>query len=1035
MKRRGPRFAAVVVGMVLACSACVCALNPTLDVSQYAHTSWKIREGFAKGQINSIAQTPDGYLWLGTEFGLLRFDGVRAVPWQPPEGRRLPDDFIRSLLVSRDGTLWIGTIKGLVSWKDGVLTDYPEFAGQIIGPLLQDHEGTIWVSVMAFPPPGKLCAIRSGSGSAQCDGAGGALSYGPSGLYEDSKGNLWAGVKDGLWRWKPDPAQFYSMPNEPSAINCFAEGGDGTLLIGTHTGIKRFVDGRAVEAPGTVASQRGQIYRLLRDRDGGLWIGTTSVGRGIVHMHEGRTDVFAQSDGLSGDSIDALFEDREGNIWVSTVNGLDRFREFAVPTFTVNQGLSHGTVGSVLAAKDGSVWLSINGGLNRVRNGQITVYGKPSAQGKLNGQSPRALFQDSHGRIWASTSREFGYLENDEFTPIHRLPGGMVNSIAEDTAGALWVANQDHGLFHLLRSGEVQQIPWAGVAKDDIAIALIGDPLKGGLWLGFLKGGIAYLADGKVRTAYSAADGWGNGFLFRLQVDRDGTLWAATQGGLSRLKNGRIVTLTRKNGLPCDSVQWVIEDDDHSFWLYTACGLVRIARSEMDAWIAAVEKDGETKRRIETTVFDNSDGVRSVALAFLSAPVAKSRDGKLWFWSLDGVSVIDPLHLRVNKLPPPVHIEQITADHKTYEATSNLHLPPLVRDLAIDYTALSLAAPEKVHFRFKLEGQDRDWREVINERRVEYSNLGPGNYRFRVMASNNSGVWNEEGTALDFFIEPAYYQTNRFRALCVLVFLALLWGLHRLRVHQLAREFKAALDARVVERTRIAQELHDTLLQGFLSASMQLDVANDQLPESSPAKPIVTRVLKLMQSVVEEGRGAVRGLRAASDPTIDLDQSLSRIPEELKLEQQVKFKVVVKGHSRPLRPLIRDDVYRIGREAVVNAFRHSQASNIEVELEYRDSELGVVVRDDGCGIDPEILPAGRDGHFGMTGMRERARRIGAKLKVWSRVGDGTEVELWVPQQVAFESQSTSGTSKWLSKLTGRRSQAEGTNGDQQESAR
>ena len=276
----------VFAGILLSRSAW--ALDPALDVSQYAHRAWSVREGFAKGSILAIAQTPDGYLWLGTEFGLLRFDGVRNILWQPPPGQRLPSTFIRSVLAARDGTLWIGTLKGLASWKDGKLTQYPELAGQDIFALLEDREGTVWAGGVGLPPPGRLCAIQSGG--VQCHGEDGSLGYGTSALYEDSKGKLWAGARDGLWRWKPGPPKFYSLPGEPNGIRGLAEDADGALLIGMRGGIRRFVDGKteAYPLPGTVRQFRTD--RLLRDRDGGLWIGTQD--RGLLHVHQGRADVF-----------------------------------------------------------------------------------------------------------------------------------------------------------------------------------------------------------------------------------------------------------------------------------------------------------------------------------------------------------------------------------------------------------------------------------------------------------------------------------------------------------------------------------------------------------------------------------------------------------------------------------------------------------------------------------------------------------------------------------------------------------------------
>src|SRR5215216_4009144 len=276
--------------LLLACCPSAFALNPELDVSQYSHTSWKVRDGFVKGEISSIAQTPDGYLWLGTEVGLFRFDGVKNFPWHPPSNQELPSNWIFSLLVTRDGTLWIGTAKGLVSWKDGKLTQYAELAGHYIFKLLEDREGSVWASGAAVQA-GKLCAIRNGS--VQCFGDDGSLGRGVFNLYEDSKGNLWAGVKDGLWRWQPGPPKFYPLPGVPDGIECFGEDNDGTLLVGWNRGIHRFTDGKTVpySIPGRTGPIRAQ--RLLRDHDGGLWIGT--FNQGLAHVHEGRTDVFGLS--------------------------------------------------------------------------------------------------------------------------------------------------------------------------------------------------------------------------------------------------------------------------------------------------------------------------------------------------------------------------------------------------------------------------------------------------------------------------------------------------------------------------------------------------------------------------------------------------------------------------------------------------------------------------------------------------------------------------------------------------------------------
>jgi signal transduction histidine kinase len=414
----------------------------------------------------------------------------------------------------------------------------------------------------------------------------------------------------------------------------------------------------------------------------------------------------------------------------------------------------------------------------------------------------------------------------------------------------------------------VERIPWANLGRKDSAMALLAGPVPGGLWLGFSQGGVAYFKDGKVRESYAGVDGLGEGIVTSLSLDSDGALWAATEGGLSRVKNGRVATLTSQNGLPCDTVFWMMQDDTHSFWLYMACGLVRIAGAEMDAWVA------DPKRTIQNTVFDSSDGVRSRALTTGYTPlVTKTANGKLWFLPLDGISVIDPRHLPVNQLPPPVHIERVTADRKTYwqnlsgdASSSHPRLPPLVRDLTIDYTALSFVAPEKVRFRYKLEGQDPDWKEVVNEREAQYSNLAPGNYRFRVSACNNNGVWNEAGTFLDFSIAPAYYQTTWFRVSCVAAFLALLLGIYRLRVRSIEQRYRERKQSEEALRQAREDLTHANRMSsmGELTASLAHEV-NQPIAAAVADANTCVRWLTRDQPDLQEARGAAS--RVVNDAT------------------------------------------------------------------------------------------------------------------------------------------------------------------------
>jgi signal transduction histidine kinase len=818
-------------------------------------------------------------------------------------------------------------------------------------------------------------------------------------------------------RWKPGPPKFYPLPGEPDGIQVLGEDAEGRLLIGWLGGIHRLFDGKTESYLPMDFVGKFRATKLLRDRDGGLWIGTQD--RGLIHEYRGKTNAFGQSDGLSGQFVNAFFEDREGSIWAATTDGLDRFRDFAVATFTVKQGLSKDEVTSVLATPDGSVWLGTDGGLNRWTNGHIEICrtdrGRPD--GKIKGQKPNSLFQDHRGRIWISTLRGIGYLENDRFVQISGIAGGTVLSMAEDTAGNLWIASETLGLFQLFGDRKVQHLPWGELGHRDHASVLGADPVKGGLWLGFFLGGIAYWSDGQIRASYTAADGLGEGHINHLRVDPDGTLWAATEGGLSRLKDYRIATLSKKNGLPCDAVYWAIEDDSHSVWLYMPCGLVRIARAEMDAWIADADHDKEAKRTIQPTVFDSSDGVRIRGIAAHYSPqVARSADGKLWFLPAEA-SVIDPSHLPFNRVPPPVHVEQFIADRKTYDATSavngRVQLPALIRDLEIDYTALSLAAPEKVLFRYKLEGKDSDWLDAGNRRQAFYNDLPPRNYRFRVMACNNSGVWNEAGTFVDFAVAPAYYQTTWFRVLSVAALLILLGGLYRLRVRQVAQQVRGLMEERLDERERIARDLHDTLLQSVQGLIIKFHVGVSKIRHDETARVELENALDRADAVLAEGRDRVRNLRSSVESLKDLPAAFKRVAKD-NLQGDATFSTVVEGNVRELHPLVLEESYCIGREALNNALTHSKGTQVQVEITYDPRQFRLRVRDNGNGVDPKILEdGGRPGHWGLPGMRERSERVGGQLMIWSGEQTGTEIELTVPGATAYQKEGKKPRNSWF----------------------
>lgn len=1007
---------------VLAWCPSAFALNPALDVNQYAHTSWKARDGFFKGRITSIAQSADGYLWLGTESGLLRFDGVRFVPWQPPLNHPLPSTIILSLLAARDGTLWIGTDRGLASWKDGQLVRYEALAGSYITRLIEDREGSIWTS--RFVDRQTLCSIRNTR--VTCYGEDGGPGADAFGLYEDRTGNLWVGTPRGVWRWRPGPPTFYRLPTVDNGIQGLSEASDGSLLVSHADGIRRFVDGLAeMEHPFPPSLQPLQAMKLLRDRDGGLWAGTST--RGLVHVHEGITDVFSRIDGLSGDEVSALFEDREGNLWVATLDGLDRFRESAVVSYSANQGLSNGRVTSVLASTDGSVWIGTFDGLNRWTNGQVTVYRQRSGQ-RAVGSSPLtsrkveeitgagmpaavgSIFEDSQRRVWLSTTRDVGYLENDRFVALNGVPFGLTRAIIEDRHNTLWIAKPAVGLFRLVPGRrDVERIDWGALGHKDPASAVAADPSGEGLWVGFFRGGVVSFAGGQVRASYGASDGLAEGRVSGLYADSGGALWVAADGGLSRLRNGRVATLTSRNGLPCDAVGWVIEDAARSLWLGMACGLVRIAADEIDAWSAATDKgeeDVDVTPRVQATLFDQADGVRMfVNASYFTAPVARSSDGTLWFMSQEGVSVVDPARLPMNTLPAPVHIEHVVADRESYTATSEngtpLQLPALVRDLQIHYTALSFVAPEKMQFRYKLEGHDSDWQDVGTRRQAFFTDLAPGNYRFRVTASNNSGAWNETGASLDFVIAPAYYQTTWFLVLSSAMIVAVVWTAHRVRlrvVEQHQREITALnermMKAQEQERIRIAGELHDGVMQEMLAVTMMLGTAKRRVADDSDVQATID---KAQQKVIRVGMDLRQLSHDLHPPVLQqagLPQAVQSYCEQFSTASGIPVSCIADEGASDLSRGTALAIFRILQEALGNAAKHSQATRITVSLTRAEDMVSLTVSDDGTGFDPGRI--GTSGGLGLIMMRERATQLNGKFQFESTPGRGTTIKVAIP---------------------------------------
>jgi signal transduction histidine kinase/ligand-binding sensor domain-containing protein len=1008
-KVRASALILAVVGVILCPSAM--ALAPNRRISQYAHSAWRIQDGFFSGTPQTITQTSDGYLWIGTEGGLVRFDGVRFVPWTAPDGRQLPSSQIHSLLGASDGSLWIGTSRGLAHWSKGELFTFsaePAFVEAIV----EDAKGMVWMTrSQVRDAEGILCQV--GDGTPRCHGAADGIPFPyAQPLFSDALGNLWIGSSLGLCRWKSGDAKTYIVKalmrvKGLAGVSAIASGNEGSVLVGMRQqgkglGLQELRQGvwQGYILPGLNGPEM-HVSTLLRDHEGDLWIGTANDG--LYRVHAGQADHFGSADGLSSDAVQGFYEDREGDLWVATSRGIDRFHDTRVVSYSIREGLTSEDVDSVLASRDGAVWIGNLHALDVLRHERFNGIGPRKG---LPGTLVTSLFEDQSGRIWVGVDSGLAVYENARFRSVTKSDGGslgVVTAIAEDVDHNIWAATTQPALFRIQDLAVREEIQPPRIPR---VLSLAADP-KDGIWLGLTNGSIARYQHGRLDTVTTNRPG---SFSVRnLLIDADGSAWWVTQEGLFRWKEGRVENLTSHNGLPCDDIFALVRDSQGSLWLDTQCGLVAIDSVELERWWH------QPDRKLRVKTLDVFDGVQP-GLTNFRPEVSRAPDGKLWFANENILQVVDPEHLDGNRVPPPVLVEQVIADRIKYVVGEKLRLPARTRDIEIDYTALSLVVPEKVKFRYKLEGRDANWQDPENSRRAFYSDLPPGNYQFHVIASNNDGLWNEQGATARFSVLPAFYQTAWFRALSVLAGVGFLWLLYALRVRRLATSIQARFDERLEERERIARDLHDTLLQAIFSASIHFDVANNRLSADSPAKPSVQRGVELLTQVSKEGRNTLLALRTAASSQSDLEEALLRLRGEFAIPSSIDFRVITQGEPRTLRPLARDEVYLVAREAVVNAFRHSKANTIEVKVDYISRNLRVSVRDNGCGIDEELLKSGREGHWGLMNMRERAERIGGRLKVLSRAKAGTVVRLWIPGKLAFERASSNPFWSWLTRL-------------------
>ncbi len=1005
------------------------ALNPSLF--QLQHTSWTEREG-APPQISGIAQAPDGSLWLGSGEGLYRFDGFTFEQVRSIDGDSPAPTEITSLLVTSSGELWIATtINGAILIRNGEVRRYPKFEGlplnTTVTDFAEDLDGTVWAATA-------LGLQRfDGSRWRNVGKAWGVPEFVRFAVQRDSDGTVWAeAYEHGIFRLTRGSHQFEHLSDISLWGRFFDQNPSGENWASTGYGICPFAEAQQTNScqhwalRNTVSAPPfASAYHILTfDGRGNLWMTPWQGGGGIKRLDaaafrdafrpdltEGKLESFTKRDGLTADQIQSVFRDRrDGSIWVGTDHGLDHFRE--APFLPVVPQPGANGLG-IQAQKDGHVWIgSPNGGLwTASPGGEAAV--------TLPGISIQSLYETGRGNLWFATyapvtiasirdGARDGNVTNLSLTP--QLLTQAVQSIVEDRAGALWVSFIPYGLARWQDGQWTKNGGLAGLPEAWVVILNVGP--DGRLWAGYLDGEAAVI-DGSAARRYTANDGLNIGPVAAI-LPGPSSSWLAGPKGLVRF-DGQRFHLLKANNTPLSGITGIAEAKNGDLWLNAWDGVKRVTVAELR------EAEKNPAYEVHSDVYDLTDGLTSAPQRVRPFPTAvSSPDGRIWFGLRTGVVSVDPEDPSLRSPVPAVSIVRAIADGKTFDA-SNAKLEARTRNLEIDYSAVSLNRASRVRFRYKLEGVDTDWRDAGSRRQAFYNDLPPGKYRFVADASNGDNQWSETGAIINMEVPPAFYQTKSFRVLCVAAFFATLWALYRYRLYQIRHEYDARLEERVGERTRIARDFHDTLLQSFQGLLFRFQAARElQRTRPAEAEKVLESALDHAAQAITEGREAVQGIRASRNETSDLAVAIKTLGAELAAESDqpssTRLSVELLGSSRSLHPIVHDEINRIASEALRNAFRHAKATRIEVELHYDERQLRLRIRDDGKGIDPKYLSLqGLEGHFGMHGMRERAKLISGRLTVWTAQGSGTEIELKVPAIHAYAVASA----RWRSWLTGK----------------
>jgi ligand-binding sensor domain-containing protein/two-component sensor histidine kinase len=949
------------------------ALDPGRSLTQYLQRIWQTRQGLPQASILAIHQTRDGYLWLGTTEGLVRFDGVRFTSPDDLDGLALPKMSVRQLAEDARGGLWIGTSNaGLFRIENGTIARFSKPDGlpsDNVTCLFSGQHGDLWACA-----DGGL--VRIADGKIQVVGSG-LMGDAIAAAAQRRDGTIWMGGDGpGLMVWNGTQFSSFTLHSLPryARVEAVLAGSDDALWIGSTAGLIRLQDGREQRFTKVDGLANDSVLSLAEGQNGSIWIGTDG---GFSRWRNGEIESFLPKNGLSQSTVASLCEDREGSLWVGTKRGLNQFVDRRTLPFTTAEGLPSDDTGPVFQDPRGIIWVgTLGAGLARFDGRRSNVL---TRQDGLSSNSILALAGNAKGTLWVGTDAGLDQIRDGRIAEILR---GSIRSLYQASDGTLWIGTSKGPA--VLRSGGIVRLNPSEVVASFVE--------SGGKILAAVEGlGLKAYDERTLRELPSPAPAIRDGdSLYR---DSQGRVWVGGIGsGLHLLNGAKQVDFSVQDGLFDDEIYGIVADDLDRLWLASSKGIFSVNRRELLEFAAA------KIHKVTSTPFSPLDGLQTVECKPGVQPVAwRMQDGRLSFSTIRGLIAIDPDQTQLKMDPPPVVIESVNIDGRSQSVTHDMNttreLAPGDENLEFRYTALSLRAPQRITFRYKLEGFDSAWVDAGTRRQAFYTNLRPGNYRFRVTACNADGTCNEAGTSLAFVLPARLYQKTWFYVACAMLIGILARCAYVLRIRNIERQFGAIL----AERSRIARELHDTLLQGFSGVTMEMQALMGRLPNGP--REALRDIIHDAANCLAEARRSVSELRRTRGPSPGLAAELSASARQLTASGSGRLKLVVERLTQDLPAYVEYNLLRIAQEAIINAVKHAGARTIEVTLQMLPEGLRLAVQDDGSGF---VVGDAAPHHFGLLGMQERAKEIGADLRVTSEPKMGTTVVVDFPVKIMDE---------------------------------